>query len=205
MLINLHLFSIAFTLFLLMDSLGNIPLFVSILKDFPQKKQRQIILRELLIALVIIVIFYFIGNLLLDLIHVKQHTILMAGGIILFLIAIRMVFPEFFYSKPKKVASHKEPFIVPLAIPLIAGPAVLASIMLYSKEGEPPFVILTALFLAWVASSLILLSSTLLQKLLGDRGLTACEKLMGLLLTLISVQMFLQGISLYVCSVTPPL
>ncbi|MES2200566.1 MAG: MarC family protein [Chlamydiota bacterium] len=205
MLIDFHIFPIAFTLFLLMDSLGNIPLFIAILKDFPPKKQRQIILRELTFALAIIVAFYFLGNLLLDLIHVKQHTILMAGGIILFLIAIRMVFPEFFYSKPKKASSHKEPFIVPLAIPLVAGPAVLASIMLYSKEGAPHSTVLSALFLAWIASSIILLSSSLLQKVLGERGLTACERLMGLLLTLISVQMFLQGVSLYVFDINKPL
>lgn len=205
MLIDFHTFSIAFTLFLLMDSLGNIPLFIAILKDLPPKRQRQIILRELLIALGIIIIFYFVGNLLLDLIHVKQHTVLMAGGVILFLIAIRMVFPEFFYLKPKKNSSTKDPFIVPLAVPLLAGPAVLASIMLYSKEGESPFIVLYALFLAWVATALILLSSSILQKFLGDKGLTACERLMGLLLTLISVQMFLQGISLYVCDMTKPL
>ncbi len=205
MLIDFHIFSIAFTLFLLMDSLGNIPLFIAILKDLPPKRQRQIILRELLIALGVIIIFYFIGNFILDLIHVKQHTVLLAGGIILFLIAIRMVFPEFFYLKPKKTSSPKEPFIVPLAIPLVAGPAVLASIMLYSKEGESPFVVLCALFLAWLATSLILLASSLLQKFLGDKGLMACERLMGLLLTLISVQMFLQGISLYVCDMNQPL
>lgn len=205
MLIDFHTFSIAFTLFLLMDSLGNIPLFIAILKDLPPKRQRQIILRELLIALGIIIIFYFVGNLLLDLIHVKQHTVLMAGGVILFLIAIRMVFPEFFYLKPKKNSSTKDPFIVPLAVPLLAGPAVLASIMLYSKEGESPFIVLYALFWAWVATALILLSSSILQKFLGDKGLTACERLMGLLLTLISVQMFLQGISLYVCDMTKPL
>lgn len=196
-----HIFSIAFTLFILMDSLGNIPLFISILKDFPPKKQRKVILRELIIALAIIIAFYFLGNILLDLIHVQQHTILMAGGIILFLISIRMVFPEFFRLETKKNPLHKEPFIVPLAVPLIAGPAVLASVMLYSKQGESSFVVLSALFLAWVVSSFILLSSSLLQKILGARGLTACERLMGLLLTLISVQMFLQGISLYACEI----
>lgn len=197
-----HFFSIAFTLFLLMDALGNIPLFISILKNFPPKKQRKIILRELIIALFVIVSFYFIGDILLNLLNIKQHTILISGGIILFIIAIHMILPDAFYSKPKRASSPSaEPLIVPLAVPLIAGPAVLASIILYSNNNESPFTVLSAIFAAWIASSIILLSASSLQKILGDRGLTACERLMGLLLTLISVQMFLQGISLYTCTV----
>lgn len=198
--LDFNTFSIAFTFFLLMDSLGNVPIFLSILKDFPAAKQRKIILRELLIALSVIILFYFLGDALLRLLHISQHSILIGGGIILFLISIRMIFPDFF-REPSGHLYHKEPFVVPLAIPLIAGPAILASVMLYSQQGESPFTILFALFLAWFFSTIILLSSSHLQKILGSRGLTACEKLMGLLLTLIAVQMFLEGISLYVCGV----
>lgn len=194
---SLRFFSIAFTLFLLMDSLGNIPLFMSLLKTFPEQRQRVIILRELCIALLILITFYFIGNFLLDLIQVKQHTVLIAGGIILFVISIRMVFSDTARETNKKTTRNKEPFIVPLAIPLLAGPATLASMMLYSKEGDSPVLVLSALFFAWAVGGLLLLSSSFLKKILGERGLSACEKLMGLLLTLISVQMFLEGISSY--------
>ncbi len=194
-------FSTAFTLFLLMDSLGNIPLFIALLKGFTPQKQRKIIIRELLISLTVMVLFYFLGDFLLNLMHVKQHTVLVAGGLILFIISIQMVFSDLSKEDAKSVSSRKEPFIVPLAIPLLAGPAVLASMMLYAKElDHPPLIVLAALLSAWALSGLILLTSSFLQKLLGEKGVSACQKLMGLLLTLISVQMFLEGVSLFLLS-----
>ena len=196
------IFSIAFALFLLMDPLGNVPLFIAILKDFSQKKQKKIILRELVLALATIIGFYFIGDVLLDFIHIKQHTLLMAGGLILFLIAIRMIFPASSAQKEEVIKNLKAPVLVPLAIPLVAGPAVLATVMLYSQQKIHPIVVLSAILLAWVASTLILLSSTFLKKCLGPTGLSASEKLMGLLLTLLSIQMFLEGLSLYIAEIS---
>ncbi len=191
----LHVLSIAFPLFLLMDPIGNVPLFIVTLKGFNNQMQRKIIFRELIIALCIIIVFNFAGDYLLSLLHVDQHTILIAGGIILFLISLRMIFPQPTHSE--ELESKKEPFIVPLAIPFVAGPAVLATVMLYSEREESAFVMLLAIGLAWAASTLILLSSSFLKKILGDKGIIACEKLMGLLLTLIAVQMFLEGTTLY--------
>ena len=188
-----QMFSMAFALFLLMDPIGNVPLFVTILKDVPTKRQHFIILRELVIALIIIVLFYFVGDALLSFLNVKKPTILLSGGIILFLIALRMIFPPAEPSEPLK-GRYKEPFIVPLAIPLVAGPAVLAAVMIYSgRTGYNTLMSISAIFFAWVASTLILISSSLWKKLLGEQGLTACERLMGLILTLIAVQMFLEG------------
>lgn len=191
-----QMFSMAFALFLLMDSIGNVPIFVSILKDIDPARQRKIIFRELLIALLIIVTFNFLGDALLGFLNVKMATILISGGIILFLIALKMIFPV----KPDpdvQLPQEKEPFIVPLATPLVAGPAVLAAVMLYSGQNKDSFVTLGAIVIAWAASTLILLSSSLWKKLLGWRGLVACERLMGLILTLIAVQMFLQGLDIF--------
>jgi len=188
--------SIAFPLFLLMDPIGNIPLFISILKDFHPRRQSYIIFRELIIALIVIILFNFIGEFLLSLIGIEQHTILIAGGIILFLIAIKMIFPG--RRDPDVEGVDKEPFIVPLAIPLVAGPAVLAAVMLYSHQQSDQLVTITAIVLAWAASTLILLCSSYLKTLLGWRGIIACERLMGLLLTLIAVQMFLEGIEHFI-------
>jgi multiple antibiotic resistance protein len=191
-----QMFSMAFALFLLMDSIGNIPIFVSILKDIDPARQRKIIFRELFIALLIIATFNFLGDALLSFLNVKMATILISGGIILFLIALKMIFP----AKPNpdvQLSQDKEPFIVPLAIPLVAGPAVLAAVMLYSGQHKDGFVTLGAIVIAWTASTLILLSSSLWKRLLGWRGLVACERLMGLILTLIAVQMFLQGLDLF--------
>lgn len=187
--------SIAFNLFILMDSIGNIPVFISILKEISPQRQRVIIFRELLFALALIILFNFLGDFLLKFLGISQDAVMIAGGIILFLIALKMIFP----SKTNHMSEGeeiKEPFIVPLAVPLIAGPAVLASVMLYSRH-EPVGTMLLAIILAWAASTIILLSSSFLKTILGSRGIVACERLMGLLLTLIAVQMFLQGVSLY--------
>lgn len=184
------IFKTAFSLFLLMDSIGNIPLFISILKDFSPKKQRKIIFRELIIALVVIILFYFLGDFILDLLGVTRDTIRIAGAIILFLISIKMIFPQ-----KKEPATHdisKEPFIVPLAIPLVAGPAVLATVMLYSRQ-ESTWLIMSAIMIAWIVTTIILVCASHIKNILGSRGILACERLMGLLLTLIAVQMFLEG------------
>lgn len=188
----MSLLSMAFSLFLLMDSIGNIPLFIAILKDIPRKRQRQIIFRELLIALLVMILFHFVGGSFLDALQIEQYAVLVSGGIILFLLSLKMIFP----SEHEPLASKdKEPLIVPLAIPLVAGPAVLATIILYSRQSSSAYITVTAIVLAWAISTLILLSSTFLNKILGSRGILATERLMGLILTMMSVQMFLEGIS----------
>lgn len=192
--------SISFTLFLLMDSIGNVPLFISILKNFNPQEQRKIIRREMLIALAIIIGFSFLGEYFLNLLNVKPHTILITGGIILFLISINMIFPSPSEEEKKNGSLTKEPFIVPLAIPLIAGPAVLAAVMIYAKQ-ENSFVTISAIVLAWLASISVLLSASFLKNFLGEKGLSAGEKLMGLILTLIAVKMCLEGITLYILEV----
>lgn len=192
--IFLKILSVSLTLFFLMDSLGNVPLFISILKDFDVKSQRRIIRRELLIALAFILGFYFFGEFFLNLIEIKHETILIAGGIILFLIAIQMVFSS--GQTHKEPSIKRDPFIVPLAIPLVAGPAVLAAVMIYGHQ-QSPLITIPAIFIAWIASTLVLISASFLKKILGESGILACEKLMGLLLTLMAIQMCLKGITLY--------
>ena len=201
----MQMFSIAFALFLLMDPVGNVPIFISILKDINPKRQRRIILRELIIALIIIILFNFLGDALLGFLNVTMPTILISGAIILFLIALKMIFPGR-RDPDVEIPQEKEPFIVPLATPLVAGPAVLAAVMLYSGQHQADMTMtLSAIVIAWAASTLILLGSSFWKKLLGWRGLVACERLMGLILTLIAVQMFLEGIEMFLihCSKIP--
>ena len=190
----LTIFSIAFSLFLLMDPIGNIPFFISFLKGVEPKRQRIIITRELLIALLIITLFAIVGDELMQFLHVQEDTVQIAGGIILFLLCLKMVFPSQQNDHP---SSHitTEPFIVPLAVPLIAGPGVLAAVMIYAGQETNDWLVVAAILIAWLASLLILLASSWLQKLLGSRGIIALERLMGLILTLIAVQMFLEGVS----------
>lgn len=186
----------AVSLFLLMDPIGNIPVFISVLKDISPARQRKIIFRELIIALFIIILFYFLGEYLLLLLKVKEYTVMIAGGIILFIIAINMIFPSHI-KETNEYNALKEPLIVPLAVPLVAGPAVLAAVMIYSHQPIPGVIALVAIVSAWILSMFILLAASGIKKLLGLRGIIALERLMGLLLTLIAIQMFLEGLQSY--------
>lgn len=193
----MNIFYIAFSLFLLMDSIGNIPLYISFLKNVPAKRQRIVILREMTIALAIIILFNFLGEGLMEFLHIQNDTVQIAGGVILFILCLKMIFPP--PHDPNESLPHDmEPFIVPLAVPLVAGPAVLAAVMIYSKQENSSFVMLSAIILAWAASLIILLGASFLKKILGWRGIVAMERLMGLILILIAVQMFLSGLSSFV-------
>jgi multiple antibiotic resistance protein len=180
-----------------MDSIGNVPLFISLLKDFSAREQKKIIRRELVIALIVITVFYFIGDFLMKLIDIQKETISIAGGIILFMISIKMVFSSSASHKATKSSPAEVPFIVPLAIPLTAGPAVLATVIVYSQQAIH-IVALSSIAIAWAASAAVLMSAGAFKKILGEKGLLACEKLMGLLLTLMAVQMCLKGITMYI-------
>lgn len=186
------LYSATITLLLIMDPLGNIPLFLAILKSVEPKKRQRIILREAIIALIVLTLFLFFGKYILEGMHISQPALEIAGGIILFLIAIRMIFPE--HGHPEKTRQQVEPFIVPLAVPLIAGPSTMTMVMLLASQAPHDmsrwFI---ALLAAWLITTVILVFADALRKILGERGLTAIERLMGMILTTMAVQMFLTG------------
>lgn len=186
------IFSQTLVFFLLMDPVGNIPIFISVLKELPPKRLKIVIFRELVIALTFIVGFYFIGEWLMKFLGVADYTLRISGGIILFLIAIKMIFTDGAEKADKKL--NYEPFIVPLAVPLVAGPAILSAVMIGGQASGSHSITLTAILIAWGISTLILLCSSILQRALGEKGLHACERLMGLILILLSVQMFLDGV-----------
>ncbi len=188
--------SISFTLFLLMDSIGNIPVYILILRELEAKRRRIVILRELSIALVMILLFAFLGERFLKILEISHESIFLAGGIILFIMGVKMIFPEngSLYDAFK---ADGEPLIFPLAVPLIAGPSVLAAVMIYSFQLESQIPLYIAIVLAWIASTIILYLANYLQKCLGQRGVKALERLMGLLLILLSINMFLNGIRIF--------
>ncbi len=185
------LYSAIITLVLVMDPLGNVPLFLSVLNSVDPKRRQRIIMRESFIAFLILTIFLFFGQYILDTMHISQPALSIAGGIILFLISIRMIFPHPDEVKSKQIG---EPFIVPLAVPLIAGPSTMTMVMLLGNQ-EPSAMTewFIALATAWFITTVILVFSDVLRKLLGERGLTAIERLMGMILTTMAVQMFLTG------------
>ena len=190
----MKLFSAVVTLFLIMDPLGNIPPFLSALKDVRPERRRRVLLREILLAYIVLLVFVFLGRYILQLLSLQQETISIAGGIVLFLIALRMIFPP--AGGLLGDAPEGEPFIVPLAIPFIAGPSTLAALLLL-QQSDPngTFQLLLALTIAWGLTAIILLSSTSLYRLLKERGLIALERLMGMLLVMLAVQMFMNGVA----------
>ena len=184
-------------LFLIMDPLGNIPVFLGLLKDVAPERRRIVLARELVIALVVLFVILFAGGIVLKALQLRLESISIAGGIVLFLIGVKMVFPPrdgSIFGGPEGA----EPFIVPMAIPGVAGPSAMAALMLMANS-EPGRTAdwSIALFCAWLATAFILLCSTYLYRCLGQSVLNAIERLVGMLLVALSVQMFLDGIAVY--------
>jgi len=189
--------SAALLLFLVMDPLGNIPLFLTTLKKVEAERQRFVVVRELLIALVVLIAFLFLGQYLLQLLHLSETALTTAGGIILMIIAIRMIFPARDKSLQEDVEG--EPFIVPLAIPYVAGPSAMATaLLMMSREPTRWLDWLFAVLLAWLASAIIIYFSSYFARFLGEKGLIAIERLMGMLLITVAVQMLLTGIAQFI-------
>jgi len=189
--------SAIFTLTLVMDPLGNIPLFITVLKNVDEKRKIKVITRELFIALGIMTFFLFFGKWIVRLLSIDIPSLSVGGGIVLFLIAISMIFPSQHNSFSD--SSGSEPFIVPLAIPLVSGPSVLSTILIFNMKdpGNMPtwFMII---FVSWLINVAILSFSSKIASFLGPRGLLAIEKLMGMVLITISVQMLLTGIKKFI-------
>jgi MarC family membrane protein len=191
-----NLLSAVVTLFLVMDPLGNVPLFLSILKTVTPERRRIVLVREIGFAYGVLVMFLLVGEYLLRFLGVQQQAVSIAGGIVLFLIALRMIFPgEGGLTGP---SLEGEPFVVPLAIPLLAGPSTLATVLLLqSTAPDSTGRLILALTIAWAVSGAILLSSTFLYRVLRERGLIAMERLMGMLLVMVAVQMLLNGVRVF--------
>ncbi|MEA3291559.1 MAG: MarC family protein [Pseudomonadota bacterium] len=186
----------AATLFFIMDPLGNIPVFNSLLKEYPAPQRARIIAREMGFALFILLFFLFAGTRILEFLGLSRSSLSLSGGILLFIIAIRMIFPT---PRQQREEPVEAPFIVPLAVPMIAGPSTISVLLLLSSTAPERMADwTTALLMAWGAGTLILVFSPAMLRLLGERGLRAIERLMGMLLILIAVQMIMDGVTEYV-------
>lgn len=184
------IFSIAFALFLLMDSFGNIPIYLAVLKNVKKKRKVWIIFREMIISLAIIIIFAIFGNNFFHFIGISTKSMQIAGGIVLFILGLNMIFPR---KNADTYGLDGEPFIFPLAVPLVAGPAVLAAVMIYSHQNVSDMALILAILIAWFATAIILLLAGHLAKWIDSRGLAALERMMGLILIMIAIEMFLSG------------
>jgi MarC family membrane protein len=195
-----EIFSAAVLLLLVIDPFGNVPIVVSALANVPAGRRSRVVLRECIAAYVILLAFMFGGQTFLQWLQLSEVSLAIAGGIILFLIALRMVFrhPEGVFGDPPGA----EPFLVPLAIPSIAGPSALATVMLMvSRDPTHRLAWIIALTAAMAAATIVLLAAHWLQRVLGERGMLAVERLMGLVLTALAVQMLLDGVRTFVAEI----
>jgi MarC family membrane protein len=178
--------TIAGSLFLVLNAWGQIPLFLGLLGNFSEKRQRIIILREMAIALGILLLFCFFGEGVFLLLGITRSVVGMAGGILLFLIALSMIFPK---QESQTETLKREPMVIPLAIPAITGPGAITMTMAYA-QASGPFLVSLAVLTAWLPSLLILLAGSYLKRLLGEKGLVAVERFGGMIVCLIGVNMF---------------
>jgi MarC family membrane protein len=184
-------------LLLVMDPIGNIPLFISVLRHLKPARRARVILRECAIALAVLLAFVFFGGAILGVLGLSDTALGIAGGVILFLIALRMIFrhPEGVFGD----VPGSEPFIVPLATPAIAGPAAIATVMLLvSRAPQRLIEWCVVVIVAMLVTAAVLTAAERIAKLAGERGLLAFERLMGLILTAIAVEMLLRGIETFV-------
>lgn len=186
----------AIKFFLVANPIGNSPAIIALTKSYPFQRQRKIILREALIALLIALFFQFFGEYFLKLINIKDYALTLTGGILLFLVSLNMIFTTEISSDGTQ--SKQEPFIVPIATPILTGPGLMAFIMLYSRIEPSSITVTLAILLAWVGIVGILALAPYLQRVLGERGLVALEQLMGMILSFMSMEMIVRGAYLFI-------
>ena len=184
-------------LLLTTDPLGNVPTFISVLQPVPEHRRKAVIVRELLFAVGIMLVFVFAGRLLTNALGIQQEAISIAGGLVLFLVALEMILPGKGRRGAPSEEPESEPFVVPLATPLVAGPATLATIILITSKPGGTLTGFCAVLIAWGITFCSLVSAPAIMRVLKQRGSRAVERLMGMLLVMLSVQMFLNGLSEY--------
>ncbi len=189
---DLSIGSMALALFLLMSSIALIPLFLSQISPFDGKRQKIIVIRETFFAFLILMVFIFFGRKVLSAAGIAEYVIGIGGGLLLIIISLNMIFPKIGAKSTDGLPKH-EPFIVPLAIPGMAGPGCIATVMVYAKL-QGVLATSLALFIAWAPSVIILLLAQKIKDYLGDKGLQAVERLGGMIIILIGIQMISQGV-----------
>lgn len=183
---------VSVTLFLIMDPIGNVPAFNAVLSNLAPERRTRVVVRELILALVILLGFLFTGNVILAFLGLTQPSLNIAGGLLLFIISLRMIFP----GRDRTVdPGGEDPFLVPLAVPLVAGPSTIAVLLLLSSTRSAEILQwVIALLLAWVGNIVLLVWAPFFLKIIGTRGARALERLMGMVLVILATQMLLNGI-----------
>lgn len=194
-----HTFLSALVLLLLvLDPFGSLPLFVATMRRVAPERRVRVALRESLIAFGILVAFMFGGRGFLELMHLSERSLEVAGGVILLLISMRMVFGGDGHAPEEASAIDAEPMIVPIAVPMMAGPSALATVLLLvSRQPERIGQWVGALAVGVAVCGLVLVAAERIRQVIGDPMVSAVEKLMGLVLSALAVEMILAGLKRY--------
>lgn len=186
---------LAMIFFIVTNPIGNSPTIIALIKDHTIHEQQKILLRESIFSMLLAIFFLFLGETFLRCLSIQNYALMISGGTLLFLVALKMIFIN--RDETQIEGPKKDPYIVPIATPLLSGAGLLTMIMLYSKQEANDMKILIAIFLAWIGVTLVLVTAPYLQIFLGKRGLSALEQLMGMLLAMIAMDMIVDGSSLF--------
>lgn len=193
---------LAIIFFIVTNPIGNCPTIIALIKDYTIREQRKILFREAMFSMLLAIFFLFLGETFLRCLCIQNYALTISGGILLFMVALRMIFSM--RDESKDATPKQEPFIVPIATPLLSGAGLLTMIMLYSKQEGNDLKILLAIFVAWIGVTAVLVTAPYLQLVFGKRGLAALEQLMGMLLSMIAMDMIVEGSALFLTVLTSP-
>jgi multiple antibiotic resistance protein len=189
-------FELAIIFFLVTNPIGNSPIILALVKDFDYATQKKILIREGFFSLFIALFFQYFGDFFLTMIGAKDYALTLCGGILLLLVALIMIFPK--KESTERGASKQEPFIVPISTPLLAGPGLMTIIMINAKLEQNDLKITFAILMAFAGVIFIMAIAPFVQRMIGKRGLFALEQIMGMVLALISTEMIVKGVDLFV-------
>lgn len=192
------MFSLALTFFIVANPIGNSPAIIALVKDFDFHRQKVILFREGTFALLLALFFQYMGEWFLGMLNIQDYAVTIAGGLLLFIVSLTMIFSKLSDNENVKTAPKQEPFIVPIATPILSGPGLLAVIMLSSKLEESDFLVSMAILIAWVGVFTVLAAAPYMKKVLGIRGLAAMEQIMGMTLAMIGIEMIVKGTTLLI-------
>lgn len=181
----------ALLFFLVTNPVGNTPTILAIVKDYPFERQKKILLREGVFSLLIALFFQYFGEFFLNIVQAETYALTLCGGILLFIVSLHMIFPQ--QSGGASDKPKQEPFIVPIATPLLTGAGIMSIIMIKAKLAQNNFEITLAILLAFGGVIGVMAIAPYLQKILGKRGLDALEQIMGMVLALIATEMLVKG------------
>ncbi|PSL20752.1 MarC family protein [Shimia abyssi] len=191
-----------FTLFVIIDPIGLMPMFVALTQGVPAQTRRAIAIRSCVISFGILALFAFLGEAVLGFIGISMPAFRIAGGALLFLTALDMLFERRTKRREDRAEEaedddHPDPSVFPIAIPLIAGPGSIATVILLAGQHpgvQTTFLVLGVALAVLVVCLVLFLMAGLFERALGRTGIVVVTRLLGMLLAALAVQFILEGL-----------